>query len=48
MNFRKLVKVVAPVVTVTYPVEAPAGTVASRYVVPVSVTAAASSCLDEG
>src|SRR5450432_1517346 len=40
-NFFELVSVVAPVVTVTNPLVAPAGTVASRKVVPVRVTVVA-------
>ena len=41
MNFCALVSMVVPVVTVTYPFDAPAGTVAKRNVVPVAVTVVA-------
>jgi hypothetical protein len=41
VNLRRLVRAVVPVVTVTYPLVAPAGTVACRNVVPVRVTVVA-------
>jgi hypothetical protein len=46
VNFRKLFSVMVPVVTVTYPLEAPADTVAKRNVVPVRVTAVAGTPLN--